>query len=80
MYPECFPKHGHVVLDKLKNTVASERFVLAGGTALALKSDTGFPKTSTFHGKTFSTDKVFQRLNAPDLPPRYYRKKKARLS
>lgn len=70
MYPDCFPKHGHVVLDKLKNTVASERFILAGGTALALQIGHRISEDLDFFTeKTFSTDKVFQKIKRAGLVP-----------
>ena len=70
MHPECFPSAGHVVLSRLKNIIASERFILAGGTALALQIGHRISEDLDFFTeKTFSTDNIFQKIKRAGLAP-----------
>ena len=70
MHPECFPSAGHAVLGRLKNIAASERFILAGGTALALQIGHRISEDLDFFTeKTFSTDNIFQKIKRAGLAP-----------
>src|SRR3989304_6060357 len=70
MHPECFPSAGHVVLGRLKNIAAPERFILAGGTALALQIGHRISEDLDFFTeKTFSTDNIFQKIKRAGLAP-----------
>lgn len=70
MYFRCLPSNAQALLKKLSRTVHTHRFILAGGTALALQIGHRISvDLDFFTSKAFSTEKVFQELKRLGLDP-----------
>ena len=78
---ETLPIHSQKVLNKLKNLIKTNCFVLAGGTGLALQIGHRISEDLDFFtDRDFSTDKLFQNINAMNLSPVILQEEKGTLT
>ncbi len=70
MHPECLPGEGRKALNGLKQVVHGHGFVLAGGTALALRLGHRLSEDLDFFTTNkFSTDRLFREIKNLRLSP-----------
>lgn len=70
MHPECLPPNGLKTLRRLNSLVQAYGFVLAGGTALALRIGHRLSEDLDFFTeKPFSTERIFRKMQNLKLNP-----------
>ena len=81
LHLETLPKDSQAVLSKIKNLIKKHRFVLAGGTGLAIQIGHRVSEDLDFFTKeTFSTDRLFQEIKGKALSPVVLQEEKGTLT
>jgi len=81
LHLETLPKDSQVVLTKIKSLIKKHRFVLAGGTGLALQRGHRVSEDLDFFTKqTFSTDLLFREIKGKKLSPMVLQEEKGTLT
>lgn len=70
IHNECLPRNGQTVLKRISEIINEHRFILAGGTALALRLGHRISVDLDFFTRNkFSTDVIFRQLKEAGLNP-----------
>lgn len=81
LHLETLPIHSQKVLGKLKSLIKAHRFVLAGGTGLALQIGHGISEDLDFFAEqNFSTDELFKKIKGKKLSPMVLQEEKGTLT